>query len=101
MEGLASSFMFTLGGLGFIVLDQTHTQGMPSLNRIMLQVGFAYLPSEVSLFLIMKLAFISRTGDWFLVPVRLVRLLLDLHEDEAARVHAHVIRSIHKRQFDT
>merc|ERR1711902_206284 len=24
MEGLASSFMFTLGGLGFIVLDQTH-----------------------------------------------------------------------------
>ncbi len=39
MEGLASSFMFTLGGLGFIVLDQTHKQGMPSLNRMMLQVG--------------------------------------------------------------
>ncbi len=41
MEGLASSFMFTLGGLGFIVLDQTHKQGMPNLNRIMLQVKSA------------------------------------------------------------
>ena len=38
MEGLASSFMFTLGGLGFIVLDQTHTSGIPKLNRTMLQV---------------------------------------------------------------
>jgi len=37
MEGLASSFMFTLGGLGFIVLDQTHQPGMHSLNKIMLQ----------------------------------------------------------------
>ncbi len=27
MEGLASSFMFTLGGAGFIILDQTHTSG--------------------------------------------------------------------------
>ena len=38
MEGLASSFMFTLGGAGLIVLDQTHVSGMPKLNRIMLQV---------------------------------------------------------------
>ena len=38
MEGLASSFMFTLGGVGFILLDQTHVSGMPKLNRIMLQV---------------------------------------------------------------
>jgi len=44
MEGLASSFMFTLGGLGFIVLDQTHTSGIPKLNRTMLQfVGFGCL----------------------------------------------------------
>eukprot|EP00095_Tigriopus_kingsejongensis_P004635 maker-scaffold291_size219542-snap-gene-1.26 protein:Tk04635 transcript:maker-scaffold291_size219542-snap-gene-1.26-mRNA-1 annotation:"oligosaccharyltransferase complex subunit ostc-b" len=41
MEGLASSFMFTIGGLGFIVLDQTHVPNMPRLNRIMLQsIGF-------------------------------------------------------------
>ena len=39
MEGLASSFMFILGGTGFIVLDQTHAPSMPKLNRMMLQVG--------------------------------------------------------------
>ena len=38
MEGLASSFMFTLGGIGMIVLDQTHKAGMPKFNRVMLQV---------------------------------------------------------------
>merc|ERR1711860_487473 len=36
MEGLASSFMFTLGGLGFVVLDQTNKPLMPKLNRILL-----------------------------------------------------------------
>eukprot|EP00745_Piridium_sociabile_P000449 TRINITY_DN102920_c0_g1_i1.p1 TRINITY_DN102920_c0_g1~~TRINITY_DN102920_c0_g1_i1.p1 ORF type:complete len:151 (-),score=29.35 TRINITY_DN102920_c0_g1_i1:167-619(-) len=42
MEGLASSFMFTLGGLGFIVLDQVNKPLMPRLNRILLMcVGFA------------------------------------------------------------
>ena len=42
MEGLASSFMFTLGGLGFIVLDQVNKPLMPRLNRILLLcVGFA------------------------------------------------------------
>lgn len=41
MEGLASSFLFTLGGLGFIVLDQTHSPSTPKLNRILLIcVGF-------------------------------------------------------------
>lgn len=41
MEGLASSFLFTLGGLGFIVLDQTHSPSTPKLNRILLiSVGF-------------------------------------------------------------
>merc|ERR1719474_731454 len=36
MEGLASSFMFTLGGLGFVILDQTNKPLMPKLNRILL-----------------------------------------------------------------
>ncbi|CAG0879272.1 unnamed protein product [Darwinula stevensoni] len=36
MEGLASSFMFTLGGLGFIILDKTHAPSTPKLNRILL-----------------------------------------------------------------
>jgi len=44
MEGLASSFMFTLGGAGFIILDQTHGNNTPKLNRLMLQfVGFGAL----------------------------------------------------------
>jgi len=44
MEGLASSFMFTLGGAGFIILDQTHNPTTPKLNRVMLQfVGFGAL----------------------------------------------------------
>ena len=38
MEGLASSFMFSLGGAGMIILDQTHNPNTPKLNRIMLQV---------------------------------------------------------------
>ena len=42
MEGLASSFMFSLGGAGMIILDQTHNPNTPKLNRMMLQfVGFA------------------------------------------------------------
>lgn len=41
MEGLASSFLFTLGGLGFVVLDQTHSPSTPKFNRILLiAVGF-------------------------------------------------------------
>ena len=59
VEGLSSSFMFLLGGLGFIVLDQTHKPGMPKLNRIMLQlIGFASLLISFSccwLFMKMKL----------------------------------------------
>merc|ERR1712170_123071 len=41
MEGLASSFLFTMGGLGFVILDQTNKPTTPRLNRIlMLCVGF-------------------------------------------------------------
>merc|ERR1711973_135009 len=44
MEGLVAAFMFVLGGLGFIILDQTHSAGMPKLNRMMLQlIGFSAL----------------------------------------------------------
>ncbi|KAH8022575.1 hypothetical protein HPB51_000415 [Rhipicephalus microplus] len=41
MEGLASSFLFTIGGLGFVILDQTHNPSTPRLNRILLMsTGF-------------------------------------------------------------
>ena len=36
MEGLASSFLFTMGGLGFVILDQTNKPTTPRLNRILL-----------------------------------------------------------------
>ncbi|KAI1289274.1 Oligosaccharyltransferase complex subunit ostc-B [Halotydeus destructor] len=41
MEGLASSFLFTIGALGFILLDRTQSDGMPRFNKIMLtSIGF-------------------------------------------------------------
>lgn len=41
MEGLASSFLFSMGGLGYVILDQTHSPTTPKLNRILLiSVGF-------------------------------------------------------------
>merc|ERR1712193_261305 len=44
MEGLASPFMFSLGGLGFILLDQTNNAGTRKLNRMMLYgIGFALI----------------------------------------------------------
>lgn len=47
MEGLASSFLFTIGGLGFIIMDQTHGThgpGKAKLNRIMLtSMGFIFI----------------------------------------------------------
>ncbi|XP_055694489.1 putative oligosaccharyltransferase complex subunit CG9662 [Lutzomyia longipalpis] len=44
MEGLASSFLFTIGGLGFIIMDQTHTPGKQKLNRILLTaMGFIFI----------------------------------------------------------
>ncbi|CAD5123820.1 DgyrCDS12129 [Dimorphilus gyrociliatus] len=49
MEGLASSFLFTLGGLGFIVLDQTNKPMTPRLNRILL-LCFAFVCILVSFF---------------------------------------------------
>lgn len=44
MEGLASSFLFTIGGLGFIIMDQTHAPGKAKLNRILLtSMGFLFI----------------------------------------------------------
>jgi len=44
MEGLASSFLFTIGGLGFIIMDQTHGPGKAKLNRILLtSMGFLFI----------------------------------------------------------
>ncbi|CAB3383451.1 Hypothetical predicted protein [Cloeon dipterum] len=41
MEGLAASFLFTMGGLGFVILEQTHSPATPKLNRLLLIfVGF-------------------------------------------------------------
>merc|ERR1711860_269817 len=36
MEGLASSFLFSMGGLGFVILEQTNMPNMPKLNRILM-----------------------------------------------------------------
>ncbi|CAF0840212.1 unnamed protein product [Brachionus calyciflorus] len=42
MEGLASSFLFTLGAVGFIILDKTNAALVPKLHRIiMISVGSA------------------------------------------------------------
>ncbi|KAJ6650072.1 putative oligosaccharyltransferase complex subunit, partial [Pseudolycoriella hygida] len=44
MEGLASAFLFTVGGLGFIIMDQTHAPGKAKLNRILLtSMGFLFI----------------------------------------------------------
>ncbi|CAD5116595.1 DgyrCDS5471 [Dimorphilus gyrociliatus] len=49
MEGLASSFLFSLGGLGFIILDQTNKPLMPKLNRILL-LSVAFVSILISFF---------------------------------------------------
>lgn len=49
MEGLASSFLFTMGGLGFILLDQVNKPVMPKLNRVMM-FGIAFVCIGVSFF---------------------------------------------------
>ncbi|CAK8678753.1 oligosaccharyltransferase complex subunit ostc-like [Clavelina lepadiformis] len=36
MEGLAASFLFSLGGLGFIILDKSNAPNIPKLNRSLL-----------------------------------------------------------------
>nr|XP_018672046.1 oligosaccharyltransferase complex subunit ostc [Ciona intestinalis] len=38
MEGLAASFLFSLGGLGFIILDKANAPNIPKLNRSLLML---------------------------------------------------------------
>uniref|UniRef100_A0A2K5SE13 Oligosaccharyltransferase complex subunit n=1 Tax=Cebus imitator TaxID=2715852 RepID=A0A2K5SE13_CEBIM len=41
MEGLAFSFLFAMGGLGFIILDQLNAPNIPKPNRfLLLFIGF-------------------------------------------------------------
>ncbi|KAM3671827.1 oligosaccharyltransferase complex subunit OSTC isoform 2-T2 [Ammospiza maritima maritima] len=52
MEGLASSFLFTMGGLGFIILDRSNAPNIPKLNRfLLLFIGFGLLDGLVPLVL--------------------------------------------------
>ena len=59
MEGLASSFLFSLGGVGFIILDRSNTVGLTRLNRTMLfSFGFFCIIAAflaVRVFMTMKL----------------------------------------------
>ncbi|XP_073824947.1 putative oligosaccharyltransferase complex subunit CG9662 [Musca autumnalis] len=45
MEGLASSFLFTIGGIGFIIMDvSSNTLGKTKLNRLLLSsMGFIFI----------------------------------------------------------
>ncbi|XP_055484361.1 oligosaccharyltransferase complex subunit OSTC-like [Psammomys obesus] len=40
MEGFASSFLFTMGGLGFIILDHSNAPNIPKPNSFLLFIGF-------------------------------------------------------------
>ncbi|CAI8052786.1 Oligosaccharyltransferase complex subunit OSTC [Geodia barretti] len=59
MEGLASSFLFSLGGIGFIILDRSNAVGLTKLNRTMLfSFGFFCIIAAflaVRVFMTMKL----------------------------------------------
>lgn len=50
MEGLASSFLFCLGGFGFVVLERSNMPNIPRLNRI-LQFCFAFSTIVISFFM--------------------------------------------------
>lgn len=45
MEGLASSFLFTIGGIGFIIMDvSSNALGKTKLNRLLLSsMGFIFI----------------------------------------------------------
>lgn len=49
MEGLAASFMFAVGGLGWVILDLTNSPLMPKLNRTML-IGLGFCCVLISFF---------------------------------------------------
>ncbi|XP_006840045.1 PREDICTED: oligosaccharyltransferase complex subunit OSTC-like [Chrysochloris asiatica] len=48
MEGLASSFLFTMGGLDFISLNWSSALNIPNLSRfLILFIGFIYIQLKV------------------------------------------------------
>lgn len=49
MEGLVSSFLFVLGGAGFIILERSNISGLTRFNRIML-FSFGFFCIIVSFF---------------------------------------------------
>ena len=50
MEGLAASFLFTVGGLGYVIIDKANGPGLPKLNRILL-LFFGFLCVVVPFFM--------------------------------------------------
>ncbi|XP_057313164.1 oligosaccharyltransferase complex subunit ostc-B-like [Hydractinia symbiolongicarpus] len=50
MEGLAASFLFTVGGLGYIIIDKANGPGLPKLNRFLL-LFFGFLCVIVPFFM--------------------------------------------------
>merc|ERR1712149_2496 len=50
MEGLAASFLFTVGGLGYIIIDKANRPGLPKLNRFLL-LFFGFLCVVVPFFM--------------------------------------------------
>uniref|UniRef100_A0A674EZ54 Oligosaccharyltransferase complex subunit n=1 Tax=Salmo trutta TaxID=8032 RepID=A0A674EZ54_SALTR len=64
MEGLASSFLFTMGGLGFIILDRSNAPNIPKLNRfLLLFIGFV----SVLLSFFMARVFMRMKLDGYLI----------------------------------
>ncbi|KAL6033254.1 hypothetical protein STEG23_012066 [Scotinomys teguina] len=73
MEGLASSFLFTMGGLGFIILDRSNAPNIPKLNRfLLLFIGFVCVLLSffmARVFMRMKLPTVSASrGDGPTLP---------------------------------
>ncbi|XP_065670091.1 oligosaccharyltransferase complex subunit ostc isoform X2 [Hydra vulgaris] len=50
MEGLAASFLFTAGGLGYVILDKANGPSLPKLNRLLL-LFFGFLCVVVPFFM--------------------------------------------------
>lgn len=69
MEGLASSFLFSMGGLGFIILDKSNAVGMSKLNRfLLLFLGFVCVLVSFftcRVFMRMKLPWVLALFEWF------------------------------------
>jgi hypothetical protein len=49
--------MFSLGGAGMIILDQTHNPTTPKINRMMLQVSFSTNIKQLSFVLLQLVGF--------------------------------------------